>query len=212
MTAYVPGTGGTLPSDANTVEKAAAWVYCRAAILQPTATYTPIAGGAARKVVETVIKTLPDNTTRLVGAALIPMSPTSDFDTGRLWEKVTTGKFITVASPSGATDAFVPGTSGTAFSTVTTIQKAIIYLSLLLKQTCGYKSSVEDPYDPNTGNGGDLLPWAMVEPLSTENHGLLYYCRISLPIDPNYHWMTTETYKKMLEASQTAIADANKAI
>jgi hypothetical protein len=212
MTAYVPGTGGTLPSDANTVEKAAAWIFTKAEQLQPTATYTPIVGGAAQRVVETAIKTVPDGTTRFTASALIPMNANSDFMTGRVWEKITPGKLITESSPDGATDAFVPGTGGTAFSTVDTIQKAILYISLLLKQTCGYKATAEQAYDATTGEGGTLIPWAIVEPSPSDNHGLLYFCRISIPINSNHHWMTELTYQKMLVASNTAIADDNKAI
>jgi len=212
MTAYVPGVDGTLPDDCTTVEKAAAWVFTEAQRLQPTATYTPIVGGMPEKVVETTIKSVPDGTVRFTASALIPMHPNIDFMTGYPWEKITPGKFITETSPEGATDIFLPGTAGTAFSTVNTIQKAIMYLSLVLKQTCGYKATAEQPYDATNGTGGKLIPWAIVEPSPTDNHGLLYYCRISIPIDPNYHWLTTLTYQKILVASNTAIADENKAI
>jgi hypothetical protein len=140
------------------------------------------------------------------------MHPNIDFMTGRAWEKITPDKFITETSPEGSTDVFIPGTAGTAFSTVNTIQKAILYLSLVLKQTCGYKATAEESYDATTGSGGRLIPWAIVEPSPSDNHGLLYYCRISIPIDPNHNWLTTLTYQKMLVASSTAIADENKAI
>jgi hypothetical protein len=211
MTTFVPGTNGDLPTECNTVEKAAAWVYTRAKYLQPTMTYTPIAGGREERVISTAIKSVPDETERFVGAAFVPMVSNADWATGRLWEKVTPGKLIGTNSPLNDTDEFIPGTNGTIFSTVNTIQRAIVYLTMVLVQTCGYKASVEQSYNPLDGSGGVLLPFASVQPIQSDNHGLLYYFRISLPINANHHWMPGSTWEKMLEATHTEIADDNKA-
>lgn len=209
MTAFTPGSGGSIPSDATTLEKAAIWVFEEARRLQPVGEYTIVPGSPAVKVAETSVNTIPGYTNpRFTGIAFVALDDNYLNITGKHWVKVLTGKWIDSNSPNGATETFLPGTGGSIPSSVDTFPKALIWMSQAFEQVNYLKTVIETPYDPNTGTGGDATLMAISQPIRTFDHGMVNFCRVSIPVDRDWANLGQALYKSALVESNVAIGSS----
>ena len=208
MTVFIPGTGSGFPSDVNELSKAIIWAFTEAERLQPSDTYTVNPGEPAIKVVSTSIRTILGYGTRMTCQGYFPLYIDHKVRTGKTWEKLLPDKFLTSSSPENATDAFLHGTGGSCPSTVDTIPKLIVWLSLCWEQCNGSESSIEVPYNPVTGTGGNAIPIAICDNTDTFDYGPLQYCRCSVPFAPDHNARAELSYKKALKSSDVILSTA----
>jgi hypothetical protein len=128
--------------------------------------------------------------------------------TGKTREKLIPNMLLTSSSPSGATDAFLPGTGGSIPSNITTISRLIVWLALCWEQTNGSESIIETPYNPVTGTGGNAIPIAICDNTDTFDYGPLQYCRCSVPFAPDHNARAELAYKKALKSSNVILSTA----
>lgn len=205
MTAFTPGTGGSIPSDATTLEKAIIWIFEEARRLQPVAEYQVIAGSPPSPICQGSVSRILYHGTRFTGLAFVPIEPNYLSLTGKHWTKVITGQWIDANSPDASTETFLPGTGGSIPSSVDTIQKALIWAAQAYELVNYGSSLVEIPYDPNTGAGGEPIPMALSKVVDTLDHGPLNMCRISVPVNRDWANQSAKIYTQALVQSSVAL-------
>lgn len=205
MTAFTPGAGGSVPSDATTLEKAIIWIFEEARRLQPVMEWKLIPGSPQQPVCQTSIQQVPNYGTRFTGLAYVPIDPNYLNISGKHWTKVITGQWIDTNSPAAATETFLPGTGGSIPSSVDTITKALVWAAQAYELVNHGTTIVETPYDPNTGDGGWPQMIALSRPIDTFDHGPLNACRVSVPIAKDWGSQSAKVYAQALIQSNVPL-------
>lgn len=90
MTTFAPGTGSSVPSNINTLEKLFAWAAMAAEFLNRNVTYKELNGdgisSGLQPLVDISYVTAADGTKRAIVRASIEIDPNFDTSTAKLWE------------------------------------------------------------------------------------------------------------------------------
>lgn len=208
MTAFTPGTGGSVPSDCNTLEKAIIWIFEEARRLQPKKEFLIIPGSPQSPACQTSVNIIQNWGTRFTGLAFVPMDENYLNMSGKHWTKVKAESWTDTNSPNGSSDTFLPGTNGSIPSSVDTIQKALIWAAQAYQLVNYGTTIVEIPYDPNTGGGGNIIQIAVSQVVTTFDDGVLNMCRVSVPVNPDWGNQSAKIYTQALVQSGVALGSS----